>query len=235
MSELAQAYDQIQRLRAQVQASLQEARTWEDELRKSVELTQERILQGQSTGDPVRDYALTTFGILSESMEQIYRALMDRCQSHIGEPLLLIERREDHNTCVGFGRLPQPSDWYLEVRMSMGTLKSPGLRLDPQTEMEAFTMDAHVVFERYHADLGVVHGDLRPGGFHAPIGAFLDRPIPHLHGRYHPRESLVSVEVKIGNAEVGAWLQEVSLEKAALLTRMQEQLSSIEASTVVPR
>lgn len=87
----------------------------------------ERVLAGESTGDPVADYVISVHGYPSDELTAAYRDLKTRVDACAGQPILAVEAREERNVRYCFG---EPSDGgdrstHLEQTYHIGVLSGP--------------------------------------------------------------------------------------------------------------
>lgn len=237
MNDIQRALERVTHLRLRGQAMHAAAAEIDQEARTSFERLGERIRAGETTGDRLRDYLISRLGEGGDQFYPIYHKMMDRCATHLGEPLLMIVRNEGcPDVCVGFGHQPHPRDYRLEVILALGILKHPGFLLNPVERTEEFVVNPFVVFAPPVVSTPVAMNLPAAWKRQTSIGWCLDRPIhPPVRGSYPPSEKLVQIEIKIGRDEIHAWKQECEhlpdgREFLWALEKMFNQLETKDAS-----
>ena len=77
------------------------------EIRKRIEILRKNILNGETTGDKIRDFVIVSHEILSEEAEQPYRELEEMLKGREGEQILVVNEKIEsggRDGCFGSSR-----------------------------------------------------------------------------------------------------------------------------------
>lgn len=88
-----------------------------NEIRQRLINIQKRIRNGDSTGDPIKDFVISSFG-LSEVIERKFRLIKENLEQHKNEPVLVVKQEEHVGGCTGFGHsgfINQKDDCWLGI------------------------------------------------------------------------------------------------------------------------
>jgi len=89
---------------------------------------QEKIKNGDSTGDKIRDFVIVNLGTLSPDYEKPYRETEARLKDGVSNQILVVEQKESTHGCRGFFP-PRYIDPIIDTELRLGVLTS-GLELD---------------------------------------------------------------------------------------------------------
>lgn len=201
MSDLGEEIGTIQALR-------ENAESVSGEVARKLNDLQERIQQGETTGDKIRDLVIARYGFISNELEEVYRGLQNRIQQHPGEFVLVVVKNETFHGCTGFGYIPKPQDYVLEENLYLGVLKGDSIVIDISHGECGFpTANYARCWDPCRKEMDLVGENLNTDWFR-DLGLNLNKPLeckgPQAKLREEPDFEL---EVKIGDEEVGAWFK----------------------------
>lgn len=108
------------------------------EINKAFSQLKEKVKQGETTGDPIRDFVIVYHNTLAnEDLEKPYRELAERAQA--GQPVMLVERSKGGRTDALGGRfMPR-----IDIDWKLGILAA-GLEFDIKKGNIIFPMEKYV-------------------------------------------------------------------------------------------
>lgn len=107
----------------------------------------ERIKNGESTGDKIRDFAIVHFGYVSADAEKPLRELEIKVKENISSNVLVVSEREVNYGCVGIAP-PKINDSLMKINytnLKLGVLTSP-LELVLREGMIILPTEKYVIF-----------------------------------------------------------------------------------------
>lgn len=204
MATITDELDTIALRRARVAEFFRAAEVANAELLALTEQVRERIRKGESTGDPLVDFVVAYHGPVA-AIEGAYRDIERRIAGYPGECVLVVERREDYPGCTGFGHEPESREYVIETTLYFGVLSGDKLTFELGEKNRAvFPTKSHL---RVHSPPGPIARVEEPlSATWPPIATDLNRPLELKHvERLEDEDTLLAVELCIGNTEVRAW------------------------------
>jgi hypothetical protein len=120
-----------------------------EDIRTQFSVLQQRIKNGESTGDPIKDFVLVYYGVHEET-EKIIRGIFQKTEQAIGKPILTIYKQEHMNGCTGMGNPDSISPYHfsIETTYRLGILGQP-LRPDTASQLLIFPTGKQAIKRDY--------------------------------------------------------------------------------------
>lgn len=209
MATVSQEIREILKLKDQAEGSRTNAQSVSAEAHEKIEQLRERIRQGETTGDKIKDFIIARYGFLDDGIEATYRALEARLCQHVGEFILMIVKQEIFFGCTGFGQKPRDRDFLLTEHFYLGVLKDGALVLNiAGGKCEIPTGNYAECLNLLSEKSELVEENLN-SRWGYDFGIDLDRPIKRRNpmARLQKKPDL-KLELKVGDEEVRAWFEQ---------------------------
>jgi hypothetical protein len=194
---------------------------------------QERIRNGESTGDAIKDFVIVRYGV-REEIEEVYRCLQERLAAHTGEFILVVAKTEECGVHGSPGFIPRDEDYYIDETVYLGVINGEELILDSVKGCEIPTASYVPRRNMFRGNkVQKVEGNLSTH-WNTDIGYHLDRPLEPRNPMYTlmPDTPQLRLEIRVGDEEVRFWAEqnkgyELAFFKQAgtMLGRPEEALS----------
>ncbi len=167
-------------------------------------LIRDKIKQGESSGDSIRDFAIVRYGYPMEKYEETYRLIDERVKLHNGEFVLMIERSESLHGCFGMGATATNDDYHVDTYFYLGLIDGTGLEIDPPNGNCSIPTKGVVSLGKFRD--GVELSTQKISSTYLRDFAFLNQTLEPRNPMYRFRkEEFKVLELIIGDAEVKEW------------------------------
>lgn len=167
----------------------------------------ERIRNGETTGDQIKDYKLSCGEWIGGETEKTLRTVQDKISEHQGEFILAIERTERFEGCVGFGYEPRNSDYHLRQYLTLGVLSGTKLIIEIDAKKTSCSLPTSRYMHVYNTpavDLKVESGNLNPF-WTMNFWYCLNRKMDLKNPFNRMRGDILEAELIIGDQAVSNW------------------------------
>ncbi len=93
---------------------------------------QQRIKDGETTGDQLKDFVIVRYGLPSEEIEQRFRDLQARFKNHQGQYVMVVQKVREQIVFRGPGE-GRDNDYAIRTELSIGMLAADSLIINSKS------------------------------------------------------------------------------------------------------
>src|SRR4030042_3937990 len=131
MKTIRQQMTALRKKESRSEKMAQQFKQLQTEINKGWNEIQQRIKDGETTGDQLKDFVITRYLMPSEEIEQRFRALQDRFKGHQGQYVMVVQRKQERICFRGPGQ-DRDSDYIEKDELNIGVLADDALIIDPR-------------------------------------------------------------------------------------------------------
>lgn len=206
MKSIADVVQEIQELHTKTTDAVDSQTGMMQQRMSAIDELAKRIRAGETTGDNLVDFYIVKYGLHISDLTATtpLHRVREKMRCHIGEPVLVVSRREVFVGCTGFGHQPRPHEYTLEISMLLGLLTEGEYQLTPTKDKIFVPVGGSYARLFDQRDLGVITQDIQATYF-----VDIDVPLYCKNGLNIPPgvSHLMQREVLVGHADIDAWLE----------------------------